>query len=155
MNDIDKMPSKCRDCPYWELAAEPYVCSDCTTPVKKCGGDYILRSDALKELYRDASATDPMIMIAYRVDIYERLESIPAADVEPVRHGKWVPGKEISRTMLGNEVLAIEYKDFYCSSCKRRYKEYVLKYKRCPECGAKMMSDDEIADGIGQTFSPD
>ena len=30
MNDINSMPPKCYDCPYWEIAEEPYVCSDCT-----------------------------------------------------------------------------------------------------------------------------
>lgn len=29
MNDIDDMPPKCRDCPYWEIAEKPYVCCDC------------------------------------------------------------------------------------------------------------------------------
>ena len=26
MNDIDSMPPKCRDCPYWEMCEEPYIC---------------------------------------------------------------------------------------------------------------------------------
>ena len=30
MNDIDKMPVKCRDCPYWELAVYPWYCRNCT-----------------------------------------------------------------------------------------------------------------------------
>ena len=29
MNNIDDMPPKCRDCPYWEIAEKPYVCSIC------------------------------------------------------------------------------------------------------------------------------
>ena len=45
--------------------------------------DYILRSDALFELYRYASAKDPALMIAHRVDLCERIEKIPAADVVP------------------------------------------------------------------------
>lgn len=28
MSDIDKMPPKCRDCPYWEMCEYPYVCGD-------------------------------------------------------------------------------------------------------------------------------
>ena len=31
MNDIDNMPPKCKDCPYWELAQYPYCCDDCQT----------------------------------------------------------------------------------------------------------------------------
>lgn len=26
MNNIDDMPPKCHDCPYWEVCEEPYVC---------------------------------------------------------------------------------------------------------------------------------
>lgn len=26
MNDIDYMPPKCHDCPYWEMCEEPYIC---------------------------------------------------------------------------------------------------------------------------------
>lgn len=29
MNDIDSMPPKCGDCPYWELASPPYICEEC------------------------------------------------------------------------------------------------------------------------------
>lgn len=29
MNDIDTMPTKCNNCPYWELAEKPYICDDC------------------------------------------------------------------------------------------------------------------------------
>ena len=28
MNNIDDMPPKCHDCPYWEICEEPYVCQD-------------------------------------------------------------------------------------------------------------------------------
>lgn len=89
MNDIDKMPSKCRDCPYWELAAEPYVCSDCTTPVKKCGGDYILRSDVSESLNRYAKTVDKTDTLGGMLRLIVR--DIPAADVEPRREsGMWI-----------------------------------------------------------------
>ena len=26
MNNIDDMPPKCHDCPYWEVCEEPYIC---------------------------------------------------------------------------------------------------------------------------------
>lgn len=91
-----------------------------------------MREDTPSELLRYGTAR---AMIEY-------LDEIPAADVEPVRHGKWVPGKEISRTLLGDETLAVEYSDFRCSSCGRRYKEYVLIYRYCPNCGAKMDKEE-------------
>lgn len=27
MNNIDDMPSKCKNCPYWEMCEYPYVCN--------------------------------------------------------------------------------------------------------------------------------
>lgn len=54
--------------------------------------DYIKRSDAVFELYRYASAKDPALMIAHRVDLCERIEKIPSAAVEPVR--RWIPVTE-------------------------------------------------------------
>ena len=46
MNDIDDMPSKCRDCPYWEMAEKPYVCCDCREGhFKQKGGDAMQTED--------------------------------------------------------------------------------------------------------------
>ena len=28
MNNIDEMPAKCSDCPYWEQCEPPYVCAE-------------------------------------------------------------------------------------------------------------------------------
>lgn len=28
MNNIDNMPPKCHDCPYWEMCDEPYICPE-------------------------------------------------------------------------------------------------------------------------------
>ena len=61
----------------------------------------------------------------------DRVENFPAADVEEVKHGKWI------------EYPRAHY--FKCSECKETvpYKKAVLirgkrKYKYCPHCGAKM-----------------
>lgn len=54
------------------------------------------------------------------------LYALPDADVEPVRHGRWVA--ETERT--GNYA--------HCSMCGCRCRGYVPHYKYCPDCGAKM-----------------
>lgn len=95
--------------------------------------DYILRSEALFELYRNASAKDPVLVISHRVDLCERIEKIPASDVEPVRHGKWIP---INRSNLSWGQFGIA--QHKCSVCGG---EEVIARKRCPECGAKMNED--------------
>ena len=50
------------------------------------------------------------------------LDSIPAADVAPVRHGHWI---ELSRSSK-------------CSECGFETGRYELPRRYCPECGARM-----------------
>lgn len=104
--------------------------------------DYIKRNDAIRviEYYEPNYMKEDEIHIAAMTI---RINQIPAANVEPVRHAQWIPGREIARTMLGDETLAVEYSDFHCSSCGQKYKEYVLIYKYCPNCGAKMEKEEE------------
>jgi hypothetical protein len=97
--------------------------------------DYIKRSDVLYELYRYASARDSVRVVKYRVDLYERIGMIPAADVEPVRHGKWIPINRINPAW--GQFGVAQHK---CSECGS---EEVIARKRCPECGAKMMGEED------------
>lgn len=61
------------------------------------------------------------------------LVSIPTADVEPVKHGKWI-GKPIAG-----------YSTVRCSICRTAYLENAGQWNYCPNCGAKMdlKEDDE------------
>ena len=71
----------------------------------------------------------------------EKLKSaifkIQAADVAPVRHGRWI---EPSRLHYGA-------KQYECSLCysDRFWKKHSVteKYPRCPNCGAKMDGGDD------------
>lgn len=54
----------------------------------------------------------------------------PAADVEPVRHGRW----EMRLTWMATDT-GPEYKA-YCTVCNKPNKQYQPPY--CPHCGAKM-----------------
>lgn len=51
--------------------------------------------------------------------------NVPAADVKPVRHGKWLDGYGFA----GNY-----YDCFVCDQCK---KESMAKTNYCPNCGAR------------------
>ena len=65
-------------------------------------------------------------------DCIDLLDSIPAADVAPVRRGNWEewwPG--IAEIMTGEEML------YRCSACDAKYAD-IDGYKYCPYCGAKM-----------------
>lgn len=57
---------------------------------------------------------------------------IPAADVVPVRHGKWID--EIDpwdRQHIGK-----------CSECGQKYRDF-MHFCFCPNCGAKMDKDSD------------
>ena len=56
------------------------------------------------------------------------MSDIPAADVAPVRHGKW-------------ECLDAEIGLFLCSTCK--CKILLTKATYCPNCGARMDQEEE------------
>ena len=71
-------------------------------------------------------------------DAIETVKHFPAADVEPVRHGRWEHKKN-------------DYSVAWCSKCKGMFdttwhgktaKEYFAQfgeaYRYCPRCGAKM-----------------
>ena len=90
--------------------------------------EYIER-EALRDALYDA---DAITMSGVKI-----LNQFPAADVAPVRHGKW-----ISLTECANEGV-------YCSICKKKVwkSDYAwcskksrnkLRSNYCPNCGAKM-----------------
>ena len=56
--------------------------------------------------------------------VLEYAENLPAADVAPVRHGRWKCHGDCGVTE--------------CSACGWSIEEYVGDYAYCPNCGAKM-----------------
>ncbi len=54
----------------------------------------------------------------------KRLERLPAADVAPVRHGRWLPS-DVPGSILDK-----------CSECGFDTGAFTFRY--CPACGAKM-----------------
>lgn len=57
--------------------------------------------------------------------VLEYAENLPAADVAPVRHGRW-----------GVEVGMNFFKERNCPVCKKRIESNFWNF--CPNCGAKM-----------------
>ena len=60
--------------------------------------------------------------------VLKMVRDAPAADVEPVRHGRWVDN-EIPDSMLSG-----------CSACGFSCGAYSFRY--CPNCGAKMVLEE-------------
>ena len=93
--------------------------------------EYIKRSDALLEIQfipKGNWSTKRFL---------DAIEEVPAADVEPVRHGWWV------ERMLDN----FKKYECACSECGARYignyDQYCepAEFYYCPNCGAKMDED--------------
>lgn len=64
-----------------------------------------------------------------RQNILEVINSVPAADVAPVRHGRWV--------MVDDGVMIGDGKHMECSEC-HIWKIDRIKTDYCPNCGARM-----------------
>lgn len=94
--------------------------------------DYILRSDAISAFCGNCEATEICRQLGEPCEEVKQIKAIPAADVELVRHGRWVK-------MTG--MMPPEFHGHYaCSECGWSGKNFLneLQFRRCPECGAKM-----------------
>ena len=95
--------------------------------------EYIKREDAINLLWLFADESCASVVSDF--------ESLPAADVAPVRHGRWI---EDERTYPGPGL-----KNNLCSVCGEiagSWKEGLepgRKWAYCPNCGARMGKEDE------------
>lgn len=92
--------------------------------------DYIKRKDALTGLEDSGIGLYDDEPIQTRNSALKIIQNIPAADVAPVVHGRWVDSK-------------LDGVPSHCSECNypigRFYKTHF-----CPNCGAKMEVQDEV-----------
>ena len=104
------------------------------------------QSEEMSKAFEELGGESGIYADAYN-ELAEDFRKIHAADVEPVRHGRW---EEYSHSRYcgidadGEPV----YRDgvvYYCSNPKCRRKT-VIKENYCPNCGAKMDLEDESND---------
>lgn len=91
--------------------------------------DYISR-DELLELY----APDPDCdkgSVPFPV-VRQNILDIPASDVAPVRHGRWI------RPHWRNSVSAADCSECGAEAQHIEYRGVQKYYKNCPSCGARM-----------------
>ena len=60
-------------------------------------------------------------------DTLDYIDSEPAADVEPVRHGRWIEKEKYTFGIM-----------YDCSLCENRILDNGHPWNYCPNCGAKM-----------------
>ena len=66
--------------------------------------------------------------------IVDRIRNAPAADVAPVKHGKWI---EVQKENIWNDIVPV----LECSACGKYTvgtRGIMTKSNYCPNCGAKM-----------------
>lgn len=72
------------------------------------------------------------------------VEGIPAADVAPVRHGRWEEADWIEPDDRGFELIRTPKAAWRCSECRNCFKKELLwKNNYCPNCGAHMKKEDK------------
>ena len=81
---------------------------------------------AEKEYIEREKLNDMLEDFCVNESFYDALQTIPSADVAPVRHGYWVKEKR--------DVLI----HWHCSACKECYYLDMPNAEYCPHCGAKM-----------------
>lgn len=99
-------------------------------------GDYISR-EALTEAFENADADvcesfpDGYCDWGFGMkNIQEVIDGIPAADVEPVRHGRWERCFEDWRQQIEGDKCSVCGFEYYGTGIRR--------FHYCPNCGAKM-----------------
>lgn len=96
--------------------------------------DYIDRDAAMRFNFSITVPLDKKIQVRDAVlntmmEIVSYIEAIPAADVAPVRHGRW------ETVMLDHERMGCRPTAHYCSEC---HQITWFRTFYCPNCGAKM-----------------
>ena len=91
---------------------------------------YIEREAIKYELWSVGPLNKPMMVVRKKT-----IDRIPAADVAPVRHGRWLGwGKSGTPT----------YENYgTCSVCGEDAEIYTEHRNYCPNCGARMDGGDE------------
>lgn len=87
--------------------------------------EYIEREAAIRVVKGQSSLT------MTRSGLIDSIRKLPAADVAPVVHGRWV-----DRIVDENEVIQPWMQRYYCSECFEGGSQSWFKF--CPNCGAKM-----------------
>ena len=89
--------------------------------------EYISREEVVKEIKSRICAADDAWESGYNTamaEIMEWIKHMPTADVQPVKHGRWIDNG-ICDSMLSA-----------CSICGYSCGAYSFNY--CPNCGARM-----------------
>lgn len=81
--------------------------------------------------YIERKAAQKVLADDYAYNAAKLLDTVPTADVQEVRHGKWIE----KPYLLGTSN--------FCSLCLQNFGMPHGKFNFCPNCGAKMDKESE------------
>lgn len=94
---------------------------------------YVPKSDIL-DLITEEHETGGFTNYSNYSDLWDEVDDMPAADVQPVKHGSWIPSHPVDVA-----------KEFKCTACQGLVCLPVFAktcyYDFCPNCGARMGSE--------------
>ena len=108
--------------------------------VKKIGVIAYIRKEEkeAQSAFEELGGESGIIAEAYE-DLASELEDFPAADVAPVRHGRWEEADWVEPDYSGFELIRTPKAAWRCSRCCNCFKKELLwKDNYCPNCGARM-----------------
>lgn len=99
------------------------------------------QSEELQKAFEELGGESGIYADAYN-DLAEDFHRIPAADVEPVRHGRW---KMVypDGTFCKGEALRTMYALLVCSECGKTFELMRIGKPRYCICGAKMDLEEQ------------
>ena len=96
--------------------------------------EYIERRMAYSLAKKVCEAVDSNPRVLLPQIILDLIDDVPTADVQPVRHGRWSREKNCE---TGYEIWVN-----VCSACGAITPVNVSRYKYCPNCGARMDTEE-------------
>ena len=99
--------------------------------------EYIEKADAINLLWLFADESCASVVSDF--------EGLPAADVAPVRHGKWKPVKYNACCSCGKSYGTYH---FLCSACNHIAYSQPYRLTYCHNCGARMEEEADLDEAI-------
>ena len=93
--------------------------------------EYINREETKRELSEWCISLNSPHLLS-RDDTMFLLDNIPAADVAPVVHGRWIEQEKYNFGVM-----------YDCSICGDRILDNGHSWNYCPNCGSRMDGDDD------------
>lgn len=112
---------------YEDIRLTPEQCKNAKVIIESAFSNDTSKAERIRELLKADEEG--------RLVVLREVSDAPAADVAPVRHGRWDTGRFNLET--GN------YEE-QCTHCRNFSKEYDKPY--CPNCGAKMNGGADLED---------